>query len=225
MSYKNIKFSASIMCADWINLKKDIGELEKNKVDYIHYDVIDGNYAPDFTMGSSIINCIKKTTKIQGHYHLMVDEPMRVFDMFNLEKNDIFTIHQETSKNLHKDLIKIKKYSNVAVALAPATPVEHLEYVLEDINNVLILTVNPGFISQKMIPQITKKIEKMKNIIDDMKLNISITVDGNVNKNTLSDFIKAGAEILVLGSSGLFLKDKSISESLDEVKETIDKIL
>ena len=79
--------------------------------------------------------------------------------------------------------------------------------------------------SQKMIPQITKKIEKMKNIIDDLKLNISITVDGNVNKNTLSDFIKAGAEILVLGSSGLFLKDKSITKSLEEVKETIDKIL
>lgn len=224
MSYKNIKFSASIMCADWINLKKEIIELEKNEVDFIHYDVIDGNYAPDFTMGSSIINSIKSFTKMQSHYHLMVDEPMRVFDTFNLKKNDIFTIHQETSKNLHKDIIQIKKHSNVAIALAPATPVEHLEYVLEDIDNVLILTVNPGFMSQKMIPQITKKIEKMRKIIDEMKLNISITVDGNVNKDTLSDFVKAGAEILVLGSSGLFLKDKSITDSFNEIKETIDKI-
>ena len=224
MSYKNIKFSASIMCADWVNLKNEINELEKNEVDYIHYDIIDGNYAPDFTMGSSIINSIKENTKILSHYHLMVDEPMRVFNMFNLQRNDIFTIHQETSRNLHKDIIEVKKYSKVAVALAPATPIEHLEYVLEDIDNVLILTVNPGFMSQKMIPQITKKIEKMKNIIDDIKLKISITVDGNVNKNTLSDFVKAGAEILVLGSSGLFLKDRSITKSIEEIKETIDKM-
>ena len=224
MSYKNIKFSASIMCADWVNLKNEINELEKNEVDYIHYDIIDGNYAPDFTMGSSIINSIKENTKILSHYHLMVDEPMRVFNMFNLQRNDIFTIHQETSRNLHKDIIEVKKYSKVAVALAPATPIEHLEYVLEDIDNVLILTVNPGFMSQKMIPHITKKIEKMKNIIDDMKLKISITVDGNVNKNTLSDFVKAGAEILVLGSSGLFLKDRSITKSIEEIKETIDRM-
>lgn len=224
MSYKNIKFSASIMCANWLEIKKQIVELERNKIDFIHYDVIDGNYVPDFTMGSSIINSIKSFTKIQSHYHLMVDEPMRIFGRFNLEKNDIFTIHQETSKNLHNDLISIKKLCKTSVALAPATSVEHLEYVLEDVNDVLILTVNPGFMSQKMIPQIIKKIEKLKKIIDDMNLDISITVDGNVNKGTLVDFVKAGADILVLGSSGLFVKNKTLTQSLDEIKETIYKI-
>lgn len=224
MSFKKIKFSASIMCADWLNLKNQIIELQNNKVDFIHYDVIDGIYATDFTMGSSIINSIKGFTKIQSHYHLMVEEPMRIFERFNLEKNDIFTIHQETSKNLHKDLIGIKKYCKVSVALAPATPIENLEYVLEDVNDVLILTVNPGFMSQKMIPQIIKKIEKLNKIINEMDLNISITVDGNVNNNTLTDFINAGANILVLGSSGLFVKGKTITQSLNEIKEIIDKI-
>ena len=224
MSYKNIKFSASIMCADWLEIKKQLIELERNEIDFIHYDVLDGTYVPDFTMGSSIINSIKSFTKIQSHYHLMVDEPMRIFDRFNLKKNDIFTIHQETSRNLHKDLIFIKKFCKTSVALAPATSIEHLEYVLEDVNDVLILTVNPGFMSQKMIPQITKKIEKLKKIIDDMNLDISITVDGNVNKETLIDFIKAGANILVLGSSGLFIKNKTLTESLNEIKTTIDKI-
>ena len=225
MSYKNIKLSASIMCADWLDLKNQIEELEKNKFDYIHYDIIDGNYAPDFTMGSSIINSIKKKTNIQSHYHLMVEEPMRIFENFNLEKNDIFTIHQETSKNLHKDLVEIRKKCKVAVALAPATPLEHLEYILDEIDNVLILTVNPGFMSQKMIPQIIKKIEKLRKLIKNNNLNVSITVDGNVNTQTMSDFIKAGSDILVLGSSGLFKNNQSISSCVSEIKSTIDNIL
>ncbi len=223
MSYKNIKFSASIMCANFLDLQSQINELQENKVDFIHYDIIDGNYAPDFTMGSSIINSIKKSTKLQSHYHLMVEEPMRIFQNFKLEKNDIFAIHQETSKNLHKDLVEIKKHCKVSCALAPATPLEHLDYILDDINDVLILTVNPGFMSQKMIPQITKKIEKLKKIIYENNLNISITVDGNVNCDTLTDFINAGSDILVLGSSGLFKENKSITNCLDEIKETIDK--
>lgn len=224
MSYKKIKFSASIMCADWLNLKNQLKELQDNEIDFIHYDVLDGNYAPDFTMGSSIINSIKKKTDIQSHYHLMVEEPMRIFENFKLEKNDIFTIHQETSKNLHKDLIQIKKSCKVSVALAPATPLEHLEYVLDEIDDVLILTVNPGFMSQKLIPQITKKIEKLKKMIEENSLNISITVDGNVNKETIPDFIRAGSDILVLGSSGLFKDGQSISNCINEIKDTIDKI-
>ena len=224
MSYKNIKFSASIMCANFLDLQNQINELQANEIDFIHYDIIDGNYAPDFTMGSSIINSIKKTTSIQSHYHLMVEEPMRIFQNFRLDKKDIFAIHQETSKNLHKDLVEIKKHCKVSCAIAPATPLEHLDYILDDINDVLILTVNPGFMSQKIIPQIIKKIEKLRKIIDDNKLDISITVDGNVNSITLKDFVNAGSNILVLGSSGLFKENKSISNCLDEIKETIDKI-
>ena len=212
------------MCANFLDLQNQINELKANEIDFIHYDIIDGNYAPDFTMGSSIINSIKKTTNIQSHYHLMVEEPMRIFQNFKLDKKDIFAIHQETSKNLHKDLVEIKKHCKVSCAIAPATPLEHLDYILDDINDVLILTVNPGFMSQKMIPQITKKIEKLKKIIDDNKLDISITVDGNVNSTTLKDFVNAGSNILVLGSSGLFKENKSISNCLDEIKETIDKI-
>jgi ribulose-phosphate 3-epimerase len=223
--HKNIKLSASLMCADWLDLKNQLKELEGNNIDYVHYDVIDGRYAPDFTMGSSIIDVVKNSTKLPGHYHLMVEEPMRIFERFNLNKNDIFTIHQETSKNLHRDIIEVKKKASVALALSPATPLEHMEYVLEDIENILLLTVNPGFMSQKMIPQIVRKIDRARNMIDKMNLNISITVDGNVNKKTIPDFLKAGAEILVLGSSGLFVKNQSIKKSVDEIHEAIDKVL
>lgn len=221
--FKNIKLSASLMCADWLNLKNQIIELENNDIDYMHYDLVDGLYAPDFTMGSTIIDTVRNFTKLPGHYHLMVEEPMRLFDNFKLTKNEIFTIHQETSKNLHRDLIAVKEKAKVAVALSPATSLEHLEYVIEELDNVLILTVNPGFQSQKMIPQIVRKIENLKNLINKMNLNLTITVDGNVNKDTIPDFVKAGADILVLGSSGLFKKDKSIKDAVDEIKESIDK--
>jgi|TARA_B100000959_G_scaffold256435_1_gene289625 ribulose-phosphate 3-epimerase len=223
--YKEIKLSASIMCADWLNLKNQLTELEESNIDYIHYDVIDGRYAPDFTMGSAIIDLIRKSTKLLGHYHLMVEEPMRIFERFTLNKNDIFTIHQETSKNLHRDIIEVKKKAKVALALSPATSLEHMEYVLEDVENILLLTVNPGFMSQKLIPQTIRKIDNLRNLIDKMKLNISITVDGNVNKNTIPDFLKAGAKILVLGSSGLFIKNLSIKQTMEQVHEAIDKVL
>ena len=223
--YKEIKLSASIMCADWLNLKNQLTELEQNNIDYIHYDVIDGRYAPDFTMGSAMIDLIRKSTKLPGHYHLMVEEPMRIFERFTLNKNDIFTIHQETSRNLHRDIIEVKKKAKVALALSPATPLEHMEYVLEDVENILLLTVNPGFMSQKLIPQIIRKIDNLRNLINKMKLNISITVDGNVNKNTIPDFLKAGAKILVLGSSGLFIKNLSIKQAVEQVHEAIDKVL
>ena len=222
--YKNIKLSASIMCANWLKIGEQLDELKKIGIDYIHYDVIDGNYASDFTMGSSIIDVIRQNTDLDSHYHLMVEEPMRIFDRFKLRKDDIFTIHQETSKNLHKDIIQIKSSSKVAIALSPATPLENLEYVLEDIDNVLILTVNPGFMSQKFIPQIIKKIDNLKNLINKYKLNISITVDGNVGPKTIPEFVKNGADILVLGTSGLFKKDISLKEALSQVHESIDKV-
>ena len=133
--YKNIKLSASIMCANWLKIGEQLDELKKIGIDYIHYDVIDGNYASDFTMGSSIIDVIRQNTDLDSHYHLMVEEPMRIFDRFKLKKDDIFTIHQETSKNLHKDIIQIKSCSKVAIALSPATPLENLEYVICKIHN------------------------------------------------------------------------------------------
>ena len=223
--YKKIELSASLMCANWLLLKDQIVSLEKSDIDYMHYDIADGIYAPDFTMGSSIINTVKENTKLRGHYHLMVEEPMRLFENFDLKKNEIFTIHQETSKNLHRDLIRIKDRSRVGCAISPGTSLENLEYVIEELDNVLVLSVNPGFKAQKLVPQTVRKIEKLKNLIEKMGLDTTITADGNVNKSTIPDFIKAGANILVLGSSGLFRQDMTIEKAVEEVKESIDKVL
>src|SRR6056300_2041274 len=105
--YKKIKFSASAMCFDWLNVKPQLKEIEDLKLDYLHIDIIDGNFVPDFTMGSSIINSLRSSTNMRFYYHLMVDEPKRIFESLNIKKNDILTIHQEASKNLHSDLVEI----------------------------------------------------------------------------------------------------------------------
>ena len=111
--------------------------MKECNVDFVHFDVIDGNFAPDFTMGSSIINKIRDSTSLPSDYHLMVEEPGRLFDSFEISTGDIFTIHQEGSRNLHRDLVRIRqKGGRVGVALNPATPVEALDYIIEDIDRI-----------------------------------------------------------------------------------------
>ena len=129
--YKKIKFSASAMCFNWLNVKSQIDELERLNIDYLHIDMIDGNFIPDFTMGSSIINSLRSGTKLPFYYHLMVDEPRRIFDSLTIKKKDILAIHQEASKNLHSDLVEIRNIgAEVGIVLFPGTPLESLEYVI-----------------------------------------------------------------------------------------------
>ena len=222
--YKNISLSASLMCIDWLNAEKQLREIEQQKIDFLHYDIIDGNFAPDFTMGSSIIELFKKNTKLTSDYHLMVEEPNRIFDMFEAEKDATLYIHQECCRNLHRDLIKIRqKGLKVGVALCPATPLETLEYIIEDVDVILLMTVNPGYKGQPLVPQTIKKISKLKEIIKNMDLETKIAVDGNVNEETIPQMVAAGGDILILGSSGLFKKDSSIATCVSKIKAAIDK--
>jgi ribulose-phosphate 3-epimerase len=147
------------MCINWLNAEAQLREIEKCGIDFLHYDIIDGNFAPDFTMGSSMIDLFKKNTTLKSDYHLMVEEPSRIFDMFESEEDATFYIHQECSRNLHRDLIKIRqKGFKVGVSLCPATPLETLEYIIEDIDSVMLMTVNPGYKGQPLVPQTIKKL-------------------------------------------------------------------
>ena len=221
--YKEISITASIMCVNWLNVSHQIRQLEEELIDYIHYDIIDGVFAPDYTMGSSIINSIKSQTKLKADYHLMIEEPSKIFDIFEPGIDSIIYIHQESCRNLHRDLINLKRRGfKIGVALSPATNLETLEYVLQDIDYVLLMTVNPGFKGQQLVKQTMRKILDLKKIIQNMDLEIKITVDGNVNEKTIPDMISAGADKLVLGSSGLFMPNRSIKESCQIIKHAID---
>lgn len=221
--YKGIKLSASLMCVDWLNAGRQIKALEDLGIDYLHIDVIDGRFAPDFTMGSSIINVFRENCTIPSDYHLMVEEPSRLFNAFQISPNDIYTIHQECSRNLHRDLVHIRRLgARVGVALSPGTPLESLEYIIEDVDVILIMTVDPGYKGQPFVPQILRKIQRLKKMIDDMQLNIEISVDGNVNSQTIPEMVAAGASTLVLGSSGLFRHDISLDTAVNMIHRAID---
>ena len=225
--YKKIKFSASAMCFDWLNVNKQLIEIEKLNIDYLHIDIIDGNFIPDFTMGSSIINSVRNGTKMPFYYHLMVDEPRRIFDSLNIKKKDILAIHQEASKNLHSDLVEIRNIgAEVGIVLSQGTPLDSLEYVIEDADNVILMMVNPGYKGHTLVPHTLNKIEKLDKMLRDMILRskVSISVDGTVNSETIPEMISKGADNLILGSSGLFNKQFSISKNFEKIIQAIDKV-
>lgn len=218
-----VEISASIMCIDWLNAGAQLRQLEQLGLNYLHWDVIDGRFASDFTMGSSIIEKFRAVTRLPSDYHLMVEDPSRLFDSFEITPGDTFTIHQECCRNLHRDLIHLRrKGARVGVALSPATPLESLEYIIEDVDVIMVMTVNPGFKGQKLIPQMLKKIERLRQMIDNARLNISISVDGNVSFDNVPDMVAAGANILVGGTSGLFRKDMSLEDAVNRLRESIE---
>mgnify|MGYP004000309363 FL=1 len=220
--FNEVQISASIMCIDWLHAARQLKILEEQKVDYLHWDVIDGRFAPDFTMGSSIINKFREGSNIQSDYHLMVEEPSSIFDSFSVTSGDIFTIHQECCRNLHRDILKLRhKGARVGVALNPGTSLEVLDYIIEDIDVILVMSVNPGFMGQALVPQAIRKIEKIKQRINDLKLDIKISVDGNVNYENIPTMVSAGVDVLVGGSSGLFRNDMDLESSIKRLRECI----
>ena len=225
--YRGVELTASLMCVDWLKAGDQIAEVQSAcgaVVDFMHIDIIDGRFAHDFTMGSSIVDSLRSASRLPFDFHLMADEPSSLFDAFTFLEGDFLTIHQESSKNLHRNLLKIKNMDiKCGVALAPATPLTSLEYVLEELDLVNIMTVNPGYMGQPMVPQTLYKIQKLRAWIEDLGLDIKISVDGNVNFDTIPKLVRAGASRLVLGSSGLFRSDLCIAECLGRIKSSIDE--
>ena len=223
--YKNITLSASLINIDWLNVRSQLSELENASLDYLHIDVIDGNFVPDFTMGTSIINLIRKSTTLPFDYHFMAEEPSRLFDSFQVNNTDYFTIHQETSRNLHRDLVRIKKdkSSKVGVALTLETPIDALEYIMEDVDLIVLMTMNAGYLEKQQYPQVVKKVQKLRKLITEHELPIKIAVDCNISFENISEMVSSGADFLVLGSNVLFREDMSIAACMELLHAEIDQ--
>jgi ribulose-phosphate 3-epimerase len=207
------------MCFDWKNLGQELSELIENQIDYLHFDFIDGIFAPDFGLGTSIVNSIRENVMTPADYHLMVESPSRIFDTLLLKKGDIVTIHQEATKNLHRDLMALRKLGvQVGVAINPGTHINSLDYILEELDHILIMTVNPGFKGQQLVQQSIKKILDLSLKLDDLQLSPRIGVDGNVNMQTAPAMVKNGATFLVGGSSGLFIDGQSLTKSISDLR-------
>lgn len=195
------KISPSILSSDFSKLGEEIKKVEKGGADYIHLDVMDGVFVPNITFGPPVIKNIRNITDIPFDVHLMIDRPERYIEEFAKAGSDIITVHEESTTHLHRTIQSIKGYGKKAgVSLNPSTPIENIEYVLEDLDMVLIMTVNPGFGGQSFIPAMERKIKHLRKIIDDRKLDVKIEVDGGIKLNNAREVMDYGVDILVIGS-------------------------
>ncbi|WP_288550454.1 ribulose-phosphate 3-epimerase [uncultured Brachyspira sp.] len=209
-----IIIAPSILTASFANLESTIKELEEAGADYLHLDIMDGSFVPQITFGSKIVSDIKKITSLPLDIHLMIVSPEKHIDDFAKAGADIISVHYEGNIHLHKLIMQIKSHNvKAGIVLNPHTRVDVIEPLIDDIDNVLIMSVNPGFGGQKFITNSIKKIEETKKLIGQREIIIS--VDGGINLNTCSDVIKAGANLLVAGSAIIDSKDK---------KETIKQL-
>lgn len=197
------KIAPSILSADFSDLRQQIGLIEKGGADFIHLDVMDGHFVPNITFGAPVIKKLRGVTDVPFDVHLMIENPEKYIEDFVDAGADIITVHEESTVHLHRLIQQIKGYDGVkaAVSLNPATPLDVLEYVLEDIDMVLIMSVNPGFGGQSFIPQCKAKIKTLKKMITDRNLDVEIQVDGGVKLDNVKEIIDCGADIVVAGSA------------------------
>ncbi|MEI8204475.1 MAG: ribulose-phosphate 3-epimerase [Bacteroidota bacterium] len=221
--YKRITISASLACANFRNLEKDIRLLEESGVEYIHVDVMDGLFVPNFCLDLSIVEIVKSMTDIPVECHLMIQNPERYIDKLASYKPEYISIHYEATNHAQRALNQIKSHNiKAGIALVPATPLSCLDYIIDDIDMLVIMTVNPGFAGQKIIPATIGKIRDANDLFHKYnRNNIEIQVDGNVSFANIPAMLDAGATMLVGGTSSLFSKDYSISEAVTEIRKLI----
>lgn len=206
-----LELSPSLLSADFTNLKSEMEVLDKNGVKYLHLDVMDGMFVPNISFGPMIIKQLRPLTNMIFDVHLMIEDPDRYVQNFKDAGAEILTVHYEACKHLHRTISYIKSLGMKAgVSLNPATNIEVLDYVLEDLDLVLIMSVNPGFGGQSFIPSAIDKIKNLKAKIRERNLNVIVEVDGGVKTTNVKDVIEAGADLIVSGSDVFADKENRI---------------
>lgn len=222
---RNYYLSASLICADFLHLQKDIKSLEKGKIDYLHFDVMDGMFVPRFGLFPELVREARKVSTVPMDIHMMVENPEEYIDTFisyGANKEDILTIHVESTRHLHRSINKIKSSGlKVGVALNPATPLTTLNYIIEDIDMVMLMAINPGIVGHKLIPSMLQKISDVKTMIGDR--NIYIGVDGGVTPGSVSIMLHNGANFLVCGTQTIFKPNTNIAKNIFSLRKLLDK--
>lgn len=199
---KPIKLAPSILTADFGHLADQIAEADQGGADYMHLDVMDGCFVPNITFGPVLVRAVRKMTALPLDVHLMIDAPERYLREFAEAGADIITVHAEATVHLHRTLQQITTLgSKAGVAINPATSVEIIHEVLPIVDQVLVMTVNPGFGSQRFIETMTAKIRRMRRLMDELCPLADLQVDGGIHANNIADVVYSGANVIVVGSA------------------------
>ncbi|OQP52100.1 ribulose-phosphate 3-epimerase [Niastella yeongjuensis] len=208
----------SFLSANFLNLEADIKMINESEADWFHLDVMDGRFVPNITFGPMIIEFIRKASTRFFDVHLMIVEPEKYVEDFKKAGADMLTVHEECCVHLHRNIQQIKSLGMQAgVALNPGTPVEAVKEVLDDLDMVLIMSVNPGFGGQKFIPNTLNKIRTLRRMIDERGLATKIEIDGGITLENAHSIIKAGADVLVAGNT--VFKSKDPKDTIAQLKK------
>ncbi len=216
---KKIQISPSILSADFSQLGSEIKKLEQGGADLIHVDVMDGHFVPNLTIGPPVIKNLRKYTKLPFDVHLMISPVHKYIENYAEAGADIITIHPEATDNLKESINLIKKFGKkVGVSLNPKTEIKTLINEIENIDLVLVMSVNPGFGGQKFMPEVLDKIKELKKIKDEGKYHFDIEVDGGINFSNSKIVLEAGADILVSGTTVFKENDGNIKINIETLK-------
>lgn len=203
-----MKLAPSILSADFSKLGEDVTEIEKGGAHLIHVDVMDGHFVPNISYGATVMKSLLGKTKLPFDVHLMIEYPSSFFKDFATENTEYITVHQEACPHLHRTIQEVKDLGiKAGVSINPATSLATLDFILEEVDLVLVMSVNPGFGGQKFIPSALEKVKALKEIRDYHGLNFEIQIDGGITLDNVKEVLNAGVDIVVAGSAIFGAKD------------------
>ena len=216
-----VKIAPSILSADFSRLGQQVAEAAEGGADYIHVDIMDGHFVPNLTIGPAVVQALRPWTRLPLDVHLMISRPERYIAQFAEAGADIITVHAEACPHLHRVVHQIKEAGKRAgVALNPSTPVSAVAEVVDDLDQVLVMTVNPGFGGQSFIDTMVNKIERVRSLLDERALPADLEVDGGINETTAKTAVEAGARVLVAGSA-VYNDQMTVAEAISRIRESI----
>jgi ribulose-phosphate 3-epimerase len=221
----NVKIAASLICGDPLNLKDEITQLHNAETDLIHFDVMDGLFVPRYGLYPEILTYLKKVTNIPVDVHMMVSNPEDYIDEFSRAGADYYNVHVESTNHLHRVVKKVRDIGmKPGVAMNPATPISQLDWVIKDIDMVVLMAINPGIVGHKLIPDIINKIKQLRDFANQKgNENLIIQIDGGVTPVSIPLMVNAGADALVCGTGTIFRpKEDTLYNKVNEIKNLIN---